>query len=202
MPCQNHPELIEGLSPCTACGRDYCPQCLAKTPDGRWLCPDCQYSRLSANLVAAGGQEKTGSTFGRFVALIVDQLIVGLPLWIVAKILLYAAKATDDSLLVSIALLFGAWTFLVVIFAVKVCYEGFFLSRNGATPGKDWLGLRVVSAVGGVPLSPSQAWLRALVRALLDNVPGVNLINYLVAFFNPERRCIHDFAAGTRVMGD
>src|SRR5260370_32423321 len=40
MPCVNHPEVIDGLSPCTKCGKPFCIDCLVGRQAG-WFCPAC-----------------------------------------------------------------------------------------------------------------------------------------------------------------
>jgi uncharacterized RDD family membrane protein YckC len=80
--------------------------------------------------------------------------------------------------------------------ALGAAYEVYFLSTNGATPGKMALGLRVIRADGG-PISPMLAlgrhfamWVSAFIL----------MIGYIMAGFDPEKRALHDRICETRVI--
>lgn len=80
--------------------------------------------------------------------------------------------------------------------ALGAAYEVYFLSTNGATPGKMALGLRVIRADGG-PISPMLAlgrhfamWISAFIL----------MIGYIMAGFDPEKRALHDRICETRVI--
>lgn len=71
-------------------------------------------------------------------------------------------------------------------------------SEREATPGKAYMSLRVVD-MQGRRLSLGRAIGREVAKALEGLTLGIGL---LVAFFNPERRTLHDYVAGTRVVRD
>jgi uncharacterized RDD family membrane protein YckC len=75
-------------------------------------------------------------------------------------------------------------------------YLAGFHAAHGKTPGKSLLRLRVVDQNGQKPL-----FLKSLLRGL---VCAISLYFYglplLYAFFNPQRRALHDFVAGTYVV--
>ena len=79
---------------------------------------------------------------------------------------------------------------------IGAAYEVYFLSSNGATPGKMALGLRVIRADGG-PITPMLAlgrhfamWISAFIL----------MIGYIMAGFDPEKRALHDRICETRVI--
>ena len=84
----------------------------------------------------------------------------------------------------------------VIFYLGPILYEGFFLSRGGQTPGKKYLGLKVVNPDGS-DISTGQAWGRALSKTLINICLG---IGYLPAFFTKEKTCVHDILAKTRVI--
>ena len=76
-------------------------------------------------------------------------------------------------------------------------YHGAMLAARGQTLGKMALGIRVVNA-DGAPLSTGQAWGRAVLQQVFASC--LSFLDYLPAFLTPERTCIHDMAAKTRVI--
>ena len=82
--------------------------------------------------------------------------------------------------------------------ALSVAYEAYFLSTRGATPGKMALGLRVVTADGG-PISVGLA----IGRYFAMYLSGLTLmIGYIMAGFDSQKRALHDYICGTRVIYD
>ncbi len=83
----------------------------------------------------------------------------------------------------------------MVSWLVGPVYKTIFVSQGGQTPGKMAAGLRVIRA-DGEPVSVG----RALGRALAEYVSGIVLgLGYVAAAFG-EKRALHDYIAGTRVV--
>lgn len=78
-----------------------------------------------------------------------------------------------------------------------VVYEVMFLRRYGATPGKLAFGLRVVKA-NNKPLSVPRILARALMR-IISGMPTL-FIGFLIAAFDDQKRSLHDYVCGTRVV--
>lgn len=202
MPCTNHPWVAEPLVWCTRCGRPFCTNCVVEI-GGQTYCATCKQEAvgdLRAGLPTVGGE--LASIGSRFVSMILDALVLGIPFGALIGLLVFGLlqtgtlnnrQAPDPS----IFLLFEGLIFIVAIFA-GVLYEGFMLSRSGQTIGKKLMHIKVVSAEGG-PVSTGQAFGRAGVRQALAFVPCVGLIDYLVVF-GEQRTCLHDMASRTRVI--
>jgi uncharacterized RDD family membrane protein YckC len=75
-------------------------------------------------------------------------------------------------------------------------YFGGFVGAHGLTPAKAMLGLRVVDQSGQKP-GLLRAFLRALALIFSMNLLFLPLT---YAFFNPQRRALHDYIAGTYVV--
>jgi uncharacterized RDD family membrane protein YckC len=88
-----------------------------------------------------------------------------------------------------------SWVSLPVTLGYLV---GFWMRRDGRTPGKQWQGLRVVGGDGG-PLSQRQAWIRALMWVVSLNA---FLLGFLWMLWDAEHLTWHDRVAGTRVIRD
>ena len=75
-------------------------------------------------------------------------------------------------------------------------YEGLFVYKLGATPGKMVLGLRVVRPDGG-PVSLGRAVGRYFAKMLSAIIM---LIGFIMAGFDREKRALHDMLVDTRVI--
>lgn len=79
-------------------------------------------------------------------------------------------------------------------------YIGFELFWNGQTPGKRWIGLRVIR-VDGTPITASESIIRNLVR-IIDLLPFAYGVGVVTMFINPNSRRVGDLTAGTVVVYD
>ena len=85
---------------------------------------------------------------------------------------------------------------VVLLFVVPTLYEGAFLQHMGQTIGKALLGVQVVSDDGS-PVRGVQAVGRSVLKVMQFTCCG---LTYLSVVFSKERRGLHDFGAGTRVV--
>ncbi len=88
-------------------------------------------------------------------------------------------------------------------FAVWVIVNARLLARKGQTIGKLAVGTRIVDLQGAVPPFGKLVILRYLVPWLVESIPTIGVILGLadgLFIFGRERRCIHDYLAGTRVV--
>ncbi|MBK8057237.1 MAG: RDD family protein [Gemmatimonadetes bacterium] len=76
-------------------------------------------------------------------------------------------------------------------------FEGF---RDGQTPGKKWMGLRVIRDTGH-PITVREAGARNLLR-IVDLLPPPYLLGILFIAFHPKGKRIGDLVAGTVVVRD
>lgn len=113
------------------------------------------------------------------------------------------------------------WILLFVIIVVSTFgYHTFFDGLAGATPGKRWMGLRVVDAEGD-PLGLVAGAIRSLIRQgvwvwvflfvaaspLSVSVPGIvffglfglSIATFVWGAFAPNAQALHDLAVGSRV---
>lgn len=81
--------------------------------------------------------------------------------------------------------------------------NGFLLARSGQTLGKRIIGLAIVTLEGNKPDFTSLIVWRYLTQWTAGMIPGVGILLRLVDVcfvFRPDRRCIHDVIAKTRVI--
>jgi len=193
--CRDHAHVVEGLRPCGRCGQTFCRDCLVYI-QGHPYCASCKAEKLLDVRSGISGDKafELASIGKRFLALVVDSFIIGIPLAAIAFSamldLMTTGKLRPEEV-VFLPLVF--WMGLVI----TVCYEGLMLGARGQTLGKMALGIKVVRADGN-KLTKGQAWGRALMRQVL--IGCLRVVNYLPAFFTPERTTLHDMVAGTRVI--
>jgi uncharacterized RDD family membrane protein YckC len=158
--------------------------------------------------MAGGGRWRFGGFWIRFLARIIDGILVGivstiirLPLAMLmggGAILSGIGRDSDPSAaLAALPMIFGLMgvSFLIQI-ALGLVYEVYFLTTRGATVGKMALGLRVVTAEGG-PISIGLAAGRFFASYLSGMIL---LIGYIMAGFDLEKRSLHDRICNTRVI--
>jgi uncharacterized RDD family membrane protein YckC len=117
---------------------------------------------------------------------------------ILDNLILYAVQFGFSALLAMMAQRNSALVVLTTVFsfAIGIIYQGFFLGWRGQTPGKMATNVKVVTP-DGQPIG----WGRAFARPLAETLSGLILgIGYLMAFWDPEKRTLHDRLAGTRVI--
>jgi uncharacterized RDD family membrane protein YckC len=85
----------------------------------------------------------------------------------------------------------------VIVFCV---YQISMLVREGRTLGKKIMHIRIVNYDDGeVPPAAKLLVMRYFLNSALGNIPFYTLVD-LLFIFGSERRCIHDYLAGTKVV--
>lgn len=148
--------------------------------------------------VEVPGEHELASRWLRLGGAIIDGLIIGLAFWAIMYVFYWEAATTGTLSLADnvILALGGSVVFLLI--------NGYLLHSSGQTVAKRLLGMRIVSVHDGkiLPLGRLFA-LRYLPVQLAPYVPILGpifgLVNVLF-IFGSEKRCIHDYMAGTRVV--
>jgi uncharacterized RDD family membrane protein YckC len=136
----------------------------------------------------------------RFSAALIDLTLQGL----IAALLMWVGGLLFNYVVPLIAEL-GPWALAVgqalltlLLFVLAVGYYCVFeWLWDGQTPGKRWLGLRVMQT-SGMPITAWDALVRNILR-LVDFLPMLYGAGALVAVLNPHNRRIGDLVAGTLV---
>ncbi len=137
----------------------------------------------------------------RFISSLLDTIIVVLLQVIVVIVMaliisLINETAFGDQLSAWIIAIFGA---ILTIFYWGY-YVFFEMLWNGQSPGKRWVGLRVIRA-DGTPITLSEALIRNLVR-IVDFLPALYGVGIITMFIDKQSRRLGDLAAGTLVVQD
>lgn len=139
--------------------------------------------------VSAAPQAQLAGIGERFVALIIDAVIIVVP-FVVVRIVV--------TLLLPTALAIAANILLVpVMWVAQIAYDSYFLaSPKQATIGKQAMGI-IVTDTNGLALNMQ----RAIIRSVAKFVSGlIILLGYVVAFFTPNKQTLHDLVGSTLVV--
>jgi len=139
-------------------------------------------------------QHSPGGRFTRLLAVGIDT-IVAIPVLVVCYAA-YGFETLDDTVPLLVTLFLGLCGVVLV--------QGLFLALRAQTIGKMLLGLRIIDVATGRRAGFARlVFLRMLVTSLLSALAGIGWIFGLVDclfIFREDRRCLHDFIAGTRVV--
>ncbi|HEX6037938.1 stage II sporulation protein M [Longimicrobium sp.] len=136
----------------------------------------------------------------RFTAMLLDWLLIilaqlGIWLGLVALAALFGMENPVTGLGLGITI----FASFVLVWGYFVFFEGL---RDGQTPGKKWMGIRVVHD-GGFPVTVRGAAVRNLLRVFIDFQPIPSwAIGGLSMMLHPQTKRIGDLVAGTVVVRD
>ena len=140
-----------------------------------------------------GRQEYAG--FGvRFVAYLIDAVILNVVMLLPVAIILIAQRGGTSETLTTI---------LVGIASVAMILIGFFywvvlVGKKGYTPGKKIMKLKVIGADGTFPIGIGKAFLRVIMQGIGGSICG--LTYWMILFDKEMHRSLHDKVAGTLVI--
>lgn len=194
---------------CSECGQSSAAEELARFGD-RLVCPNCKdaYAQKLREGVAPAGFVRYGGFWLRWVAVIIDGIILAIPMFILQAILFGAmAKslagitpnpgATPAEVFGALAPMFGMMGLSWFISIVLGCtYETFFIVMFAATPGKMAVGVKVLRPDGS-KLQTGRAVGRYFAKMLSTMIL---CIGYIMAAFDAQKRALHDMICDTRVI--
>lgn len=198
---------VQTVLACSQCGRSLAPSELVHIA-GSWVCANCKPAFLS-RMMASGAAPSAlhyGGFWIRFGARIIDGIVIGIPIMIIAAMLIPNLFRTANQSPATINPMFAALglTFFVVAFLAGGCYEVLMLKYRSATVGKIACGLKVVRPDGG-----SLSWGVCFGRFFMWNVvtsgiPYLNSVLMLVSSImlgtDDQKRALHDRVCDTRVI--
>jgi uncharacterized RDD family membrane protein YckC len=163
-----------------------------------YVCANCK--PVFMQKLAEGARLNTGalnyaSVWTRFAAVFVDGLILGavnIGIGMIAGVGIAAGARSNQ--------MEGAIAMQIILFFIQIgialSYETVMIGKYGATLGKMACKIQVITADGG-----KVSYMRALGRyfsKLLSSM--ICLIGYIMAFFDEEKRALHDRICNTRVV--
>lgn len=175
---------------CDECGNPFPPDHVVRYGTVN-VCANCKplfLQKMQEGAALAPGVEMDYAGFWiRFVAAILDGIILGVPL----NLFIFLVFGFDPQPSIEMTVLVQGLSI-----GISAAYEILFLGRYGATPGKMILRIKVVMADGS-PVSYG----RATGRFFAEILSGlICLIGYIIAAFDEEKRALHDHICNTRVI--
>ncbi|WP_369208700.1 RDD family protein, partial [Streptomyces sp. PU-14G] len=144
------------------------------------------------------GMPPLASRGKRLLARIIDALLIGIPVGIIAGLIEggYSYDNGYDG--------YAYWPQLAYT-VVYLVYEGLMLTTSGQTVGKKLMRIRVAMLQNGAVPAGSPGWLRAAVYQIPPLVPCIGFLFWLVnvlfcTWDKPYQQCLHDKAARTVVV--
>ena len=189
----------------------YCPQCGMPITAGALHCPACGKGLEGIEATVASATQPEAVLAGRFERLAAQILNGLLFVPVLAVLFMGGFGGVLDEVLgkhgePNPLAFFDAPGFkpAVALFLCVLLAQIFFLSTRGQDIGKMALRIRIVKAATGknggfVP----NFLVRSLINQVIYNFPIIGQLYAVIdilCIFRSDRRCLHDFLAGTRVV--
>jgi uncharacterized RDD family membrane protein YckC len=141
-----------------------------------------------------------GNRFGRLIAYVIDYFVLGIVLAVPSLIVIFVMMSSvwsDPGTKPSAEMSSLSGVLLLVIMIVAFLWKPWFWSRGGQTPGYKMLGLRLVRAADGGPVTFGQG----IGRIFGYLISGVVLaLGFIWILFDNKHQGWHDKLAGTVVI--
>jgi uncharacterized RDD family membrane protein YckC len=149
--------------------------------------PRVGYAAADSGSLASRGSRLAASLIDGFAAMVI--LLPAL-----AAVFFAGASEGPSGFVILLAAVSGLG---FLVFAV---YQLSMLIRQGQTLGKKSMNIRIVNySDGQVPSAGRLLGMRYFVNSLLGQIPLYSVLDVLL-IFGSEKRCIHDYLAGTKVV--
>jgi uncharacterized RDD family membrane protein YckC len=149
--------------------------------------PRAGYTAADSGSLATRGSRLAASLIDGFAAMVI--LLPAL-----AAVFFAGANEGPSGFVILLAAVSGLG---FLVFAV---YQLSMLIRQGQTLGKKSMNIRIVNySDGQVPSAGRLLGMRYFVNSLLGQIPLYSVLDVLL-IFGSEKRCIHDYLAGTKVV--
>jgi uncharacterized RDD family membrane protein YckC len=158
-------------------------------PSSRAVCDNTVQVAVAAPLkptLIAPKVYRVPSLKHRFFAAVIDSGICTMPIAVSFAAFAYFTPVSSP-----------VWPFVIGLMAAPLLYDFFFVDRHsGTSPGKRWMGLRVVSTItnDSAPISWGRLFIRRFFTSYMSNV------NMWFILLHPQHRSLADFLAETRVV--
>jgi uncharacterized RDD family membrane protein YckC len=181
---------------CAECGKQF-PVAETIRHGSIYICAGCKpvlMQKLAENVPLNTGELRYASVLTRFGAVFLDALLLGVVNYSIGFLIgltFMAAARGSSSAMIGVQIV----AFLINM-TIAVTYETVLIAKYGATLGKMACKIKVVTADGG-PVGYGRAFGRYFAKMLSSLTC---LIGYIVAFFDGQRRALHDHICNTRVV--
>lgn len=177
----------------------FCPNCGTHNADDSAFCVDCGHALAAGGaggVATATGEPRYGGFWRRFVALLIDTVILWIPLGIFVGVThLYTIQHLSNGGHTVRSYQLSAGGELIGLVAGWLYFALQESSSRQATVGKRALNMKVTDNAGH-----RISFGRASGRYFAKIISGITLlIGYIIAAFTPRKRALHDMIASTLV---
>jgi uncharacterized RDD family membrane protein YckC len=188
----------QGIGYCPTCGKPIFAQ------HTFYSCTECGKS-LPEEIRANLPKLVLASLGKRFWGSLIDAAIVTIPIIIIILVIVVTMEPNQNELeqmtiaqqyAIEAAFFFAYWL-------VFLLFNGYVLYTRGQTIGKVLMRTRIVDLNGNIPQFGRVFFLRYLIPGFAMQIPCIGSIFGLIDclfIFGAERRCVHDYIAGTKVI--
>jgi uncharacterized RDD family membrane protein YckC len=182
---------------CAECGKAFAEDDMLQY-ENSWVCAACKpvfFQRIKEG-VAMKGSLKYASVGARFVALLIDGLIIG-AIFIIPMVVLSVIMAASMQGSQKPPVMPGWIVFVILLFyLVPPVYEIVMIGKYGATLGKMAMKIKVTKPDGA-----TISYGRSTGRYFAKILSGMILyIGFLMAFWDEEKCALHDRICQTRAI--
>ena len=184
--------LTPATQTCVECHKPF-PEAEMLKYENSWVCPACKpifFQRIKEG-VAKPGTLHYASIGARIVALVIDSLLLNIVFGVLTTLIFGWQAALGWGIAPGLSV--GIGLFQWFFFAL---YEIVLTTVYGATLGKMAMKIKVVTPEGR-PISYGLSTGRYFAKILSTLIL---CIGYIMAFWDPEKRALHDRICGTRVI--
>ncbi len=167
-----------------------------------YVCADCKpifMQKLVEGAIIDPSALRYARFWVRFWAFLVDRLIVGTPLVVIALIVIFSTTDLGSRSNFYIHVSFTSFWMVIGVFCAATVYETLMVGKYGATLGKMIWQLKVVTAQND-PVSYRRALGRSMIKHGVTFNIIVALVNFVPAAFDRQKRTGQDFLCNTRVV--
>lgn len=154
------------------------------------------------NFISSKLELRLAGGFPRWVAALIDSLILGIPIAVICLSLFVAATVlADNPNTESIGIIMIILTFclyVILILAGMFFYEIYWpANHNGQTFGKKFMKIKIIDENGQNP-QLSKHFLRLLMKIVFANIIGP--FAYITILFHEKKQALYDMVANTYVV--
>ena len=147
--------------------------------------------------IAQKSQVEPASIFKRFVATLIDGIIMSIATYPVTFGMMFfmgSAMQTGDP---NAMIIFNIVSY-VFNFGIAFLYYGYFYNKRGATPGKMLFKIKVLNHETGENLTWTMAFVREVIGKFISAI--ILGIGFFMAIFREDKRALHDMIASSHVI--
>jgi len=150
------------------------------------------------NPISTQVSRRPGGFWIRFLAAIIDGIIIAIPCsivnWIFKTVVGVVSPGDSSNAFAVFALVIST----AIGILISLAYHAYYYQSTGSTIGKKLFLLKVVDSHTGNLLTFKQVFLREVVGKFLSSITF--LIGYIMAGVRHDKRALHDLVADTRVV--